>query len=120
MQKYANLVEIEKCCQTHILLQNFVLIQPRTSPPKICKIFEKCIFEKCIFRKCIFASSLPAVGRVANLREPARDVNGALAVDGVLDVQLRPGLGGDGLPCSLADEDEVRGGIVIGARIVEG
>ena len=37
MQKYAHLVELEKCCQTHILLQNFVLIQPRTSPPKICK-----------------------------------------------------------------------------------
>ena len=54
MQKYANLVELEKCCQTHIFLQNFVLIQPRTSPPKICKIFEKCIFRKCIFRKCIF------------------------------------------------------------------
>ena len=40
MQKYANLVELEKCCQTHIFLQNFVLIQPRTSPPKICKIFQ--------------------------------------------------------------------------------
>ena len=38
MQKYANLVEFEKCCQTHIFLQKFVLIQPRTSPPKICKI----------------------------------------------------------------------------------
>ena len=38
MQKYANLVELEKCCQTHISLQNFVLIQPRMSPPKICKI----------------------------------------------------------------------------------
>ena len=38
MQKYANLVELEKCCRTHIFLQNFVLIQPRTSPPKICKI----------------------------------------------------------------------------------
>ena len=47
MQKDANLVELEKCCQTHILLQNFVLIQPRTSPLKICKIFEKCIFRKC-------------------------------------------------------------------------
>ena len=34
MQKYANLVELEKCCRTHIFLQNFVLIQPRTSPPK--------------------------------------------------------------------------------------
>ena len=54
VQKDANLVELEKCCRTHIFLQNFVLIQPRTSPPKICKIFEKCIFEKCIFEKCIF------------------------------------------------------------------
>ena len=94
-------VDLGESFQTHIFLQNFASIQPRTSPLK-------------------FASSLPAVGRVANLREPARDVNGALAVDGVLDVQLRPGLGGDGLPCSLADEDEVRGRIVIGARIVEG
>ena len=42
MQKYANLVELEKCCQTHIFLQNFVLIQPRTSPPKICKICKIC------------------------------------------------------------------------------
>ena len=58
MQKYANLVELEKCCQTHIFLQNFVLIQPRTSPPKICKIFEKCIFEKCIFEKCIFVKCI--------------------------------------------------------------
>ena len=37
VQKDANLVELEKCCRTHIFLQNFVLIQPRTSPPKICK-----------------------------------------------------------------------------------
>ena len=41
VQKDANLVELEKCCQTHILLQNFVLIQPRTSPPKFCKKFLK-------------------------------------------------------------------------------
>ena len=41
MQKDANLVELEKGCQTHIFLQNFVLIQPRTSPPKICKILKK-------------------------------------------------------------------------------
>ena len=54
VQKYANLIELEKCCRTHIWLQKFVLIQPRTSPPKICKILEKCIFRKCIFRKCIF------------------------------------------------------------------
>ena len=39
MHKYANLVELETCCQTHIFLQNLVLIQPRTSPPKICKKF---------------------------------------------------------------------------------
>ena len=38
MQKDANLVELDKCCQTHIFLQNFVLIQPRTSPLKICKL----------------------------------------------------------------------------------
>ena len=37
VQRYANLVELEKCCQTHIFLQNFVLIQPGTSPPKIAK-----------------------------------------------------------------------------------
>ena len=31
MQKCAHLVDLEKCCQTHVLLQNFVSIQPRTS-----------------------------------------------------------------------------------------
>ena len=41
MQKCAHLVELEKCCQTHIFLQIFVLVQPRTSPPKICKILLK-------------------------------------------------------------------------------
>ena len=30
-------MELEKCCQTHIFLKKFVLIQPRTSPPKIAK-----------------------------------------------------------------------------------
>ena len=34
VQKDANLAELEKCCQTNIFLQNFVLVQPRTSPPK--------------------------------------------------------------------------------------
>ena len=38
VQKDAHLVELAKCCQTHIFLQKFVLIQPRTSPPKCCKI----------------------------------------------------------------------------------
>ena len=61
MQKDANLVELEKCCPTHVFLQTFGLIQPRTSPPKICKIFEKCIFEKCI-------SSPTAVGCIRQLR----------------------------------------------------
>ena len=39
MQKDADLVELGRCCQTHIFLQNFVLIQLRTSPPKICNFF---------------------------------------------------------------------------------
>ena len=39
--QFENLVDFEKCCQTHIYLQNFVLIQPRTSPPKNCKNFVK-------------------------------------------------------------------------------
>ena len=54
VQKDANLVELEKCCQTHILLQNFVLIQPRTSPPKICKIFENAFFDNA-FSKNVFS-----------------------------------------------------------------
>ena len=29
-----------KCCQTHIFLQNFVLVQLRTSPPKNCKCLQ--------------------------------------------------------------------------------
>ena len=44
VQKDANLVELEKCCRTHIFLQNFILIQPRTSPLKICKILLIIIF----------------------------------------------------------------------------
>ena len=44
VQKCANLVELEKCCQTHIFLQNLVLIQPRTSPPKFCKFCKICQF----------------------------------------------------------------------------
>ena len=43
VQKHAHLVEPEKCCQTQLLSKAWkiavnVLIQPRTSPPKICKI----------------------------------------------------------------------------------
>ena len=42
-QKCAILVELEKCCKIHtsIYLQNLASIQPRTSPPKICKILHK-------------------------------------------------------------------------------
>ena len=39
VQKWANLVELEKYCKTHIFLQTSVSIQPRTSPPKIWKIW---------------------------------------------------------------------------------
>ena len=42
VQKYAHLVELEKFCQTHIFLQNFVLIQPRTSPPNFLQNFNFC------------------------------------------------------------------------------
>ena len=63
MQKYANLVELEKCCRAHILiifLQNFVLIQPRTSPPKICKILQTI---------AKFANSFLAIAKFANSSE---------------------------------------------------
>ena len=56
MHKYANLVELEKCCQTHLFLQNFVLIQPRTSPQKFAK------FSKNAFSKNACALLVPSVG----------------------------------------------------------
>ena len=62
MQKYANLVELEKCCR---FLQNFVLIQPRTSPPKICKKFQK------ISKKLLFLLILTP-NQARDLQEPAR------------------------------------------------
>ena len=46
VQKDANLVELEKCCRMHIFLQKFVLIQPRTSPLKICKILNFANFSR--------------------------------------------------------------------------
>ena len=49
MQKYANLVELKKCCQTHIFLQNIDLIQPRTSPLKICKIYLQNLLIFCAY-----------------------------------------------------------------------
>ena len=38
VQKCANLVELEKCCQTHIFLQNLASIQPNTSPFKLAPL----------------------------------------------------------------------------------
>ena len=51
MQKDANLVELEKCCRTHIFLQNFVLIQPRTSREneKAIQIKQRAITELTAF-----------------------------------------------------------------------
>ena len=39
VQKRANLLELEKCCKTHILLQKSEPIQPKTSNilPKFCQ-----------------------------------------------------------------------------------
>ena len=41
MQKNANLVELEKCCQTHIFLQNLASMQKKTSPIKFAHLAEK-------------------------------------------------------------------------------
>ena len=57
MQKDANLVELEKCCQTHILLQNFVLIQPRTSPQKFAKFSKNAFFENAFFENAFFENA---------------------------------------------------------------
>ena len=75
MQKYATLVELEKCCQTHIFLQNFVLIQPRTSPPKNCKILQN-------FAKLSnFANPQPASAEADDVERPG----GGLDLDEALD-----------------------------------
>ena len=41
MQKYANLVELEKYCQTPIFSQNFVLIQPKNERAKNLQKLQK-------------------------------------------------------------------------------
>ena len=83
MQKYAHLVELEKCCQTHIFLQkfaqNFVLIQPRTSLPEICKLtFAKLPILLAFTNRCPAprpatgrAGAAPTGGRMAGLYPPA-------------------------------------------------
>ena len=38
VRKCANLIELDKCFQTHHNLQKSASLQPRTSSPKICKI----------------------------------------------------------------------------------
>ena len=38
-------------------LANFVLIQPRTSPPKICKIFENAFFVNAFFENAFFENA---------------------------------------------------------------
>ena len=53
MQRCAHLVDLEKCCQTHIFCKISFLIQLRTSPPKICKI----IFKVCQKQNENFANS---------------------------------------------------------------
>ena len=51
MQTCAHLAEYEKCCQTHIVLQNFVLIQPRMSPPEVCKFCKRTLLTL-LMRAC--------------------------------------------------------------------
>ena len=80
MQKYATLVELEKCCQTHIFLQTFVLIQPRTSPPKNCKLVGKFANTKLI----LLTLTAWCADQVRDPRRGAADRPG--------DLRLRPGL----------------------------
>ena len=47
-------VDLGESFPTRIYLQKSASIQPRTSPPKICKNFRKMHFRRCIFKKCIF------------------------------------------------------------------
>ena len=98
MRKDANLVELEKCCQTDIFLQNFVLIQPRTSPPKICKIFEKCIFEKGGEKCCADRGSSARLSarRGSRVALPREDADGRRA--GAAAAALR---GRDGGSCAV-------------------
>ena len=73
MQKYANLLELEKCYQTHIFLQDFVLIQPRTSPPKICKLLVKIVnFASLLLVIKLFATFANFANLVGTAAAPAR------------------------------------------------
>ena len=72
VQKGANLVELEKCCQTHIFLQKFVLVQPRTSPPKISKILV-------IIFLILLTLTCPSSVRSSVVQAPVRSVASVLA-----------------------------------------
>ena len=99
-----NLVDFEKCCRTHIFLQNFVLIQPRTSPPKnlqnIAKFqkfqLENLVdFEKCCKTHIFLQKSEPIQPKTSNIlpkfcRSAVVSPTGALAA--------RRGRGGRCLP----------------------
>ena len=95
MQKDANLVELEKCCRTHIFLQNFVLIQPRTSPPKICKIFEKCIFENAVSKNTFFENAFfeNAPGYRAQKADQRSSSSGCSDGHGAEGLEAEDGLG---------------------------
>ena len=45
VQKYVNLVDLEKCCKMSIYLQNLASIQPRRSPPKFGGRFSRACAE---------------------------------------------------------------------------
>ena len=82
MQQYVNLVELEKCCQTHIFLQNFVLIQSRTSTPKFAKFCKKKILSMCDENFDNFANF---ANFGSGLRPPREARGGARRGPGALD-----------------------------------
>ena len=60
-----NLVDLEKCCKAHIILQSSASIQPRTSPPKIYKILQT------ISKFANFANPNPLTGSLIEVRRRA-------------------------------------------------
>ena len=93
MQTYANLVELEKCGQTHIFLQILVLIQPRTSPPKICKILQL-FFAK--FANLLILLTLPLCHRRNSDVMVEEEVAGRRATGvGYADLRELPSVGVD-------------------------
>ena len=100
MQKYENLVELEKCCQTaqtHTFLQNFVLVQPRTSPPK--KLQKKC--------NLAISLILKTLSRTRGLRVVAELGHEAPGRAGMARLPAEPSSGGRG--AHAADHPARRG-----------